>query len=60
MPLPWQKSTTPVDRVVAGMEGTHRGQQERLIAYHEVGHALIGTPIKDLQKVTCHADKHRD
>lgn len=46
-----------VDRVVAGMEGTALvdGKNKRLIAYHEVGHALIGTLVKDhdpVQKVT--------
>ena len=46
-----------VDRVVAGMEGTPLtdGKSKRLIAYHEVGHAIVGTLIKDhdpVQKVT--------
>jgi cell division protease FtsH len=46
-----------VDRVVAGMEGTPLvdGKSKRLIAYHEVGHAIIATlvPAHDpLQKVT--------
>ncbi len=46
-----------VDRVVAGMEGTPLvdSKSKRLIAYHEVGHALIATILKDhdpLQKVT--------
>jgi cell division protease FtsH len=46
-----------VDRVVAGMEGTPLvdGKSKRLIAYHEVGHAIVATLIKDhdpLQKVT--------
>ncbi len=46
-----------VDRVVAGMEGTPLvdGKSKRLIAYHEVGHAMVATLIKDhdpLQKVT--------
>lgn len=46
-----------VDRVVAGMEGTPLldGKSKRLIAYHEVGHAMIGTLVKDhdpVQKVT--------
>jgi cell division protease FtsH len=46
-----------VDRVVAGMEGTPLidSKSKRLIAYHEVGHALVGTFVKDhepLQKVT--------
>ncbi|MGB7273021.1 MAG: AAA family ATPase, partial [Geitlerinemataceae cyanobacterium] len=46
-----------VDRVVAGMEGTPLvdGKSKRLIAYHEVGHAIVGTLIEDhdpVQKVT--------
>ncbi|MFM7363662.1 MAG: ATP-dependent zinc metalloprotease FtsH2 [Cuspidothrix sp.] len=46
-----------VDRVVAGMEGTPLvdSKSKRLIAYHEVGHALVGTILKDhdpVQKVT--------
>nr|YP_009315417.1 Cell division protein FTSH [Yamadaella caenomyce]SCW23872.1 Cell division protein FTSH [Yamadaella caenomyce] len=46
-----------IDRVVAGMEGTPlvNGKSKRLIAYHEVGHAIIGTLLKDhdpVQKVT--------
>jgi len=46
-----------VDRVIAGMEGTPLidGKSKRLIAYHEVGHAIVGTLIKEhdpVQKVT--------
>ncbi len=46
-----------VDRVVAGMEGTPLvdSKSKRLIAYHEVGHALIATMLKNhdpVQKVT--------
>jgi cell division protease FtsH len=46
-----------VDRVVAGMEGTPLvdSKSKRLIAYHEVGHAIVGTVVKDhdpVQKVT--------
>ncbi|MEL6138818.1 MAG: ATP-dependent zinc metalloprotease FtsH2 [Cyanobacteria bacterium J06628_6] len=46
-----------VDRVVAGMEGTPLvdGKSKRLIAYHEIGHAIIGTLVKahdPVQKVT--------
>lgn len=46
-----------VDRVVAGMEGTPLidGKSKRLIAYHEVGHAIVGTLLKHhdpVQKVT--------
>lgn len=34
-----------IDRVIAGMEGTPLvdSKSKRLIAYHEVGHALVGT-----------------
>ncbi|HAE06435.1 MAG TPA: cell division protein FtsH [Richelia sp.] len=46
-----------VDRVVAGMEGTPLvdSKSKRLIAYHEIGHALVGTLLKyhdPVQKVT--------
>ena len=46
-----------VDRVVAGMEGTPLtdGKSKRLIGYHEIGHAIIGTLVKGhdpVQKVT--------
>nr|YP_009313578.1 Cell division protein FTSH [Galaxaura rugosa]SCW21832.1 Cell division protein FTSH [Galaxaura rugosa] len=46
-----------IDRVVAGMEGTPliNSKSKRLIAYHEIGHAIIGTLLKDhdsVQKVT--------
>jgi cell division protease FtsH len=46
-----------VDRVIAGMEGTPLvdSKSKRLIAYHEVGHAIVGTLIKEhdpVQKVT--------
>ncbi len=46
-----------VDRVIAGMEGTPLvdSKSKRLIAYHEIGHAIIATLVKDhdpLQKVT--------
>ncbi|NMF66063.1 ATP-dependent zinc metalloprotease FtsH2 [Brasilonema octagenarum] len=46
-----------VDRVVAGMEGTPLvdSKSKRLIAYHEIGHAIAGTLLKDhdpVQKVT--------
>jgi cell division protease FtsH len=46
-----------VDRVIAGMEGTPLvdSKSKRLIAYHEVGHAIVGTLLKDhdpVQKVT--------
>ena len=46
-----------IDRIIAGMEGTALidSKSKRLIAYHEVGHAVIGTILKDhdnVQKVT--------
>jgi cell division protease FtsH len=46
-----------VDRVVAGMEGTPLvdSKIKRLIAYHEVGYAIVGTLLKDhdpVQKVS--------
>jgi cell division protease FtsH len=46
-----------VDRVVAGMEGTPLvdSKSKRLIAYHEVGHAIVGTLVQEhdpVQKVT--------
>jgi cell division protease FtsH len=46
-----------VDRVVAGMEGTPLvdSKSKRLIAYHEIGHAIVGTLLKNhdpVQKVT--------
>jgi cell division protease FtsH len=46
-----------IDRVVAGMEGTPlvNGKSKKLIAYHEIGHAVIGTLLEHhdpVQKVT--------
>ena len=46
-----------IDRVIAGMEGTALvdSKTRRLIAYHEVGHAIVGTLLKHhdpVQKVT--------
>ena len=46
-----------VDRIIAGLEGhpLTDGRSKRLIAYHEVGHALVGSLVKDhdpVQKVT--------
>lgn len=46
-----------IDRVVAGMEGTPLvdSKSKRLIAYHEVGHAIVGTLLQNhepVQKVT--------
>jgi len=46
-----------IDRVIAGMEGSTLidGKSKRLVAYHEVGHAIIGTLLQchdQVQKVT--------
>ncbi len=46
-----------VDRIIAGLEGKALvdSRNKRLIAYHEVGHAIVGTLMKDhdpVQKVT--------
>ena len=46
-----------VDRVVAGMEGTPLtdSKSKRLIAYHEIGHAVVGTLVPGhdpVEKVT--------
>ena len=46
-----------VDRVIAGMEGIPLvdSKSKRLIAYHEIGHAIVGTLVKahdPVQKVT--------
>lgn len=46
-----------IDRIVAGMEGTPLidSKSKRLIAYHEVGHAIVGTLLENhenVQKVT--------
>jgi cell division protease FtsH len=46
-----------VDRVIAGLEGKPLvdSKYKRIIAYHEVGHAIVGTLIKEhdpVQKVT--------
>ncbi|MBW4651735.1 MAG: ATP-dependent zinc metalloprotease FtsH2 [Kaiparowitsia implicata GSE-PSE-MK54-09C] len=37
-----------IDRVVAGMEGTPLvdGKSKRLIGYHEIGHAIVGTVLQ--------------
>nr|YP_009394623.1 Cell division protein FTSH [Vertebrata thuyoides]ARW63185.1 Cell division protein FTSH [Vertebrata thuyoides] len=46
-----------IDRIIAGMEGTALvdSKSKRLIAYHEIGHAIVGTLLEDhenVQKVT--------
>jgi cell division protease FtsH len=52
-----QEINDAIDRVVAGMEGTPLvdSKSKRLIAYHEIGHAIVGTlyPAHDpVDKVT--------
>nr|ARW63803.1 Cell division protein FTSH [Chondria sp. (in: red algae)] len=52
-----QEIDKAIDRIIAGMEGTALidSKSKRIIAYHEVGHAIIGTLLKDhenVQKVT--------
>ena len=39
-----------IDRVIAGMEGycSVDSKTKRLIAYHEVGHAIVGTLISKI------------
>nr|YP_009395663.1 Cell division protein FTSH [Vertebrata isogona]ARW64479.1 Cell division protein FTSH [Vertebrata isogona] len=46
-----------IDRIIAGMEGTALvdSKSKRLIAYHEIGHAIVGTLLENhenVQKVT--------
>ena len=52
-----QEIDAAIDRIIAGMEGTPLidGKSKRLIAYHEIGHAIVGTLLKHhdaVQKVT--------
>ena len=52
-----QEIDKAIDRIIAGMEGTALidSKSKRIIAYHEVGHAIIGTLLEDhenVQKVT--------
>nr|YP_010171037.1 cell division protein FTSH [Chondria tumulosa]QSD57178.1 cell division protein FTSH [Chondria tumulosa] len=52
-----QEIDKAIDRIIAGMEGTALtdSKSKRIIAYHEIGHAIIGTLVKDhesVQKVT--------
>ena len=49
--------SSSIDRVIAGMEGNYLANTKgkRLIAYHEVGHAITGTLLKyheEVEKVT--------
>nr|QCI04164.1 Cell division protein FTSH [Anotrichium furcellatum] len=52
-----QEIDEAIDRIIAGMEGTPLidSKSKRLIAYHEIGHAIVGTLLIDhdnVQKVT--------
>nr|ARW64226.1 Cell division protein FTSH [Chondria sp. (in: red algae)] len=52
-----QEIDKAIDRIIAGMEGTALvdSKSKRIIAYHEIGHAIIGTLLEDhenVQKVT--------
>ena len=52
-----QEIDKAIDRIIAGMEGTPLmdSKSKRLIAYHEIGHAIVGTLLEDhenVQKVT--------
>lgn len=52
-----EEVNTAIDRIIAGLEGAPLTdtRNKRLIAYHEIGHALIGTLLKyhdEVQKVT--------
>nr|YP_009395864.1 Cell division protein FTSH [Herposiphonia versicolor]ARW64844.1 Cell division protein FTSH [Herposiphonia versicolor] len=52
-----QEIDKAIDRIIAGMEGRALidSKSKRLIAYHEIGHAIVGTLLKDhesVQKVT--------
>merc|ERR1711933_520099 len=46
-----------IDRIIGGIEGTplEDTKNKRLIAYHEVGHAIIGSVLKshdEVEKIT--------
>ena len=52
-----QEIDKAIDRIIAGMEGTPLidSKSKRLIAYHEIGHAIVGTLLEhheNVQKVT--------
>nr|QCI06667.1 Cell division protein FTSH [Gayliella sp.] len=52
-----QEIDAAIDRIIAGMEGTPLidSKSKRLIAYHEIGHAIVGTLLQHhdaVQKVT--------
>tara|TARA_B110000971_G_scaffold221349_1_gene268119 strand:+ start:2860 stop:4827 length:1968 start_codon:yes stop_codon:yes gene_type:complete len=49
--------STSVDRIITGLEGNclKDSRSKRLVAYHEIGHAITGTMLKDhdpVEKVT--------
>merc|ERR1712100_740470 len=49
--------STAIDRIITGLEGTclRDSRSKRLVAYHEIGHALTGTLLKNhdpVEKVT--------
>ncbi len=53
----FQQISAAIERIVTGLEGVilTDSRNKRLVAYHEVGHALAGTLLKnhdDVQKVT--------
>lgn len=55
--LTMSEVNTAIDRVIAGLEGTPLTdtKNKRLVAYHEVGHSIIGSLLKyhdNVQKVT--------
>ena len=44
----WPTSTTPIERIVAGLEKRNRllnPRERRVVAYHEMGHALVALAL---------------